>query len=88
MVNTEEPHGPNYVRHFIFNHVIEPTAGGAKGKEYAAVIDIVPGQQGQQVHSIYLVGRYDDEYVKTPQGWRFKARAFTAAARREPPAAK
>jgi SnoaL-like domain len=88
MVNTEEPHGPNYVRHFIFNHVIEPTAAGAKGKEYAAVIDIVPGQQGQQAHSIYLVGRYDDEYVKTPQGWRFKTRAFTAAARREPPAAK
>jgi hypothetical protein len=87
MVNTEEPHGPNYVRHFIFNHVIEPTAAGAKGKEYAAVIDIVPGQQGQQAHSIYLVGRYDDEYVKTAEGWKFKTRVFTAAARREPPAA-
>ena len=86
MVDTEEPHGPNYARHFIFNHVIEPTAAGARGKEYAAVIDIVPGQQGQP-HSIYLVGRYDDEYVKTPQGWRFKTRVFTAAARREPIAA-
>jgi hypothetical protein len=86
MVNTEEPHGPNYARHFIFNHVIEPTAGGAKGKEYAAVIDIIPGQQGVP-HSIYLVGRYDDEYVKTPQGWRFKTRVFTAVARRESPAA-
>jgi hypothetical protein len=87
MVDTEEPHGPNYARHFIFNHVIEPTATGAKGKEYAAVIDIMPGQQAQQAHSIYLVGRYDDEYVKTPQGWRFKTRVFTTAARREPPAA-
>jgi hypothetical protein len=85
MVTTEEPHGPNYARHFIFNHVIEPTADGAKGKEYAAVIDIVPGQQGVS-HSIYLVGRYDDEYVKTRQGWRFRTRVFTAAARREPPA--
>src|SRR5262249_8592443 len=47
MVTTEEPHGQNYARHFIFNHVIEPTAGGAKGREYLAVIDIVPGQQGK-----------------------------------------
>jgi hypothetical protein len=81
MVTTEEPHGPNYARHFIFNHVIEPAAGGATGKEYAAVIDIRPGQQGRP-HSIYLVGRYNDEYVKTPQGWRFKTRVFTAASRR------
>jgi SnoaL-like domain len=86
MANAEEPHGPNYARQFIFNHVIEPTAGGAKGKEYAAVIDLAPGQQGQS-HSIFLIGRYDDEYVKTPQGWRFKNRVFTAVASREPAAA-
>lgn len=86
MVETEEPHGPNYARHFIFNHVIEPAPGGAIGREYAAVIDLIPGQQSVS-HSIYLVGRYDDEYVKTPQGWRFSRRVFTAAARREPPAA-
>ena len=69
-----EPHGANYVRHFITNHVIEPSPGGAIGKEYAVIIDI--GENGNPGR-IFLGGRYDDEYVKTPQGWKFKMRTFT-----------
>ena len=69
-----EPHGANYVRHFITNHVIEPSPGGAIGKEYAVIIDI--GENGNP-GKIFLGGRYDDEYVKTPQGWKFKMRTFT-----------
>ena len=69
-----EPHGANYVRHFITNHVIEPSPGGAVGKEYAVIIDI--GENGNPGR-IFLGGRYDDEYVKTPQGWKFKMRTFT-----------
>jgi SnoaL-like protein len=69
-----EPHGANYVRHFITNHVIEPAPGGAVGKEYAVIIDI--GENGNP-GKIFLGGRYDDEYVKTPQGWKFKMRTFT-----------
>lgn len=69
-----EPHGANYVRHFIANHVIEPSPGGAVGKEYAVIIDI--GENGNPGR-IFLGGRYDDEYVKTPQGWKFKSRTFT-----------
>ena len=83
MVDAEERHAANYTHHFIFNHVIEATAGGAIGKEYVAVVDIVSGQQGQP-HSIFAMGRYDDEYVKTPDGWRIKTRVFTEAARRLP----
>jgi hypothetical protein len=69
-----EPHGANYVRHFITNHVIDPAPGGAVGKEYAVIIDI--GENGNPSR-IFLGGRYDDEYVKTPQGWKFKSRTFT-----------
>lgn len=69
-----QPHGAHYTRHFITNHVIEPAPGGAIGKEYAVIIDI--GEDGKP-GGIALGGRYDDEYVKTPQGWRFKTRAFT-----------
>ena len=69
-----EPHGANYVRHFITNHVIDPAPGGAVGKEYAVIIDI--GENGNPGR-IFLGGRYDDEYVKTPQGWKFKSRTFT-----------
>jgi hypothetical protein len=73
LANTQ-PHGANYVRHFITNHVIEPAPGGAIGREYAVIIDI--GENGNPGR-IALGGRYDDEYVKTPQGWKFKTRTFT-----------
>jgi hypothetical protein len=73
LANTQ-PRGANYVRHFITNHVIEPSPGGAIGREYAVIIDI--GENGNPGR-IALGGRYDDEYVRTPQGWKFKARTFT-----------
>lgn len=73
LANTQ-PHGAKYVRHFITNHVIEAAPGGAIGKEYAVIIDI--GENGSP-SGIALGGRYDDEYVKTPQGWKFKNRTFT-----------
>ena len=73
LANTQ-PRGAKYVRHFITNHVIEPAPGGAIGKEYAVIIDI--GENGNP-SGIALGGRYDDEYVKTPQGWKFKNRTFT-----------
>jgi hypothetical protein len=68
--------GDNYVRHFITNHAIEPSPGGAIGREYSAIIDI--GENGPPGR-IALGGRYDDEYVKTPQGWRFKSRTVMTA---------
>lgn len=65
------PHGPDYVRHFAMNHLIEPTADGAIGKQYMVVIDV---QRPGKPTSIFLGGQYQDVYVKTPQGWRFKSR--------------
>src|SRR5262245_55194462 len=73
LANTQ-PRGAKYVRHFITNHVIEAAPGGAIGKEYAVIIDI--GENGNP-SGIALGGRYDDEDVKTPQGWKFKTRTFT-----------
>jgi hypothetical protein len=83
LANTQ-PHGAQYTRHFITNHVIEAAPGGAKGKEYAVIIDI--GENGKP-GGIALGGRYDDEYVKTPQGWRFKTRTFTPSRAEVPPPA-
>jgi hypothetical protein len=73
---TSAPHGPRYVRHFITNHVIEPTADGAIGKQYLVVVDI--GESGQP-SSIFLGGHYEDVYARTPQGWRFRTRTFIAS---------
>src|SRR5499427_3397081 len=66
-----QPRGPDFVRHYLTNHVIEPMPGGAKGKEFLAVID--NGENGK-ASSLFLGGHYEDTYVKTPQGWRIKTR--------------
>jgi len=66
-----QPRGPDFVRHYLTNHVIEPIPGGAKGKEYLTVID--NGENGK-ASSLFLGGHYEDTYVKTPQGWRIKTR--------------
>ena len=71
-----QPRGPQYVRHYLTNHVIEPTPDGAKGKQYLVVIDISEkGEPG----SIFLGGHYEDIYAKTPEGWRFKTRTLIRA---------
>jgi Ca2+-binding RTX toxin-like protein len=68
-----QPHGPNYVRHYITNHVIEPTVDGAIGKEYLMVLDI---GEGGQPGSIFVGGHYEDIYARTDAGWKFKRREF------------
>jgi hypothetical protein len=65
--------GPNYVRHFTSNHAIEATADGARGKVYLLVIDI--GGDGKPT-SVNMGGHYDDDYVRTADGWRIKTRHF------------
>src|SRR5262249_20310653 len=65
--------GPLAVFHFIMNHVIEAAPGGAVGKQYLAQLKI--GEDGQP-SEVSGGGRYDDVYVKTAEGWRFKRRQF------------
>jgi hypothetical protein len=60
--------------HVMANHVIEPSPGGAIGKVYLIAIGL-DGQPGK----VEAQGRYDDEYVRTPQGWRFKSRTHVLA---------
>src|SRR5262245_2652375 len=79
-----QPRGPDYVRHYLTNHVIEPMSGGAKGKEFLAVID--NGENGKP-SSLFLGGHYEDTYVKTPEGWRIKTRRlFPPRSGPQPPA--
>ena len=58
--------------HVVTNLVIEPTADGAKGKSYL----VYPGKNGQFVDSEHSGqdGGYEDTYVKTADGWRYKQR--------------
>jgi hypothetical protein len=66
-----QPRGPDFVRHYLTNHVIEPTPTGAKGKEFLVVID---NGENSKPSSLFLGGHYEDTYVKTPAGWRINTR--------------
>src|SRR5215475_14148453 len=57
------------ISHLIVNLVITPTAEGATGRSYLLAIGV-----GGDPTKIERQGGYDDVYVKTPAGWRFKAR--------------
>jgi hypothetical protein len=67
--------------HFMMNHVIEPSAEGATGREY--LVQLRMGESGRP-NEIFGGGHYEDEYVKTPAGWRFKKRQFFPSERPEP----
>jgi hypothetical protein len=62
----------SYLAHLAESLVIEPTAGGARGKAYA----VYPARKGRYFKDDVAgqVGLYHDEYVRTPQGWRFRSR--------------
>jgi hypothetical protein len=77
--------------HFIMNHVIEPSASPgersapnatmATGKEY--LVQLRMGE-GDRPNEIFGGGHYEDVYVKTRDGWRFKQRQFLPSQRPPP----
>ena len=71
-----QPHDRHYIRHFLTNIVIDPSPEGAKGRQYLVVIDI---GEGGKPSSLLIGGHYEDVYVKTPAGWRFKSRTLYPA---------
>jgi len=63
------------VSHFIVNNVVTPSAQGATGKQYVVLVNI--GENDKPGGSFSDVGgHYEDVYVKTAQGWKFKRREF------------
>ena len=57
------------ISHFIVNHVVTPASEGAIGKSYLMAIGV-----GGDPTKIERQGGYEDVYVKTAAGWRFKSR--------------
>jgi SnoaL-like domain len=78
----KERGGPAYTRHFLTNVIIYPTPEGARGSQYLMALDV--SEEGKP-SSIVHGGRYDDVYVKTPAGWRFKSRELHPARIGTPP---
>src|SRR4249919_3599279 len=61
------------VSHLILNIVITPSADGATGNAYMVELG------GRDPNRITRMGNYEDVYVKTPDGWRFKTRTHSRA---------
>jgi hypothetical protein len=61
------------VSHLILSLVIVPTTEGAAGNAYLVELG------GRGPGSIERLGNYEDLYVRTPDGWRFKSRTHTRA---------
>jgi len=57
------------ISHISVNHVITPAPGGAVGRSYLLAIGV-----GGDPTTIERQGGYEDVYVKTAAGWRFKSR--------------
>ena len=61
--------------HIVANLVITPAPGGATGKSNLLVVGFGdPTAKEAAPVKAYSWGHYDDFYVKTPNGWRFKSR--------------
>jgi peptidoglycan hydrolase-like protein with peptidoglycan-binding domain len=61
--------------HIVANLVITPAPGGATGKSNLLVVGFGdPTAKAPAAVKAYSWGHYDDVYVKTPAGWRFKSR--------------
>ena len=75
------------VQHLYVNHIITPTSDGATG-----TVDMLMIGLGGDPNKIEYDGYYEDTYVRTPQGWRFKQRIHHAklieGKRVAPPAAR
>jgi SnoaL-like domain len=71
--------GPQNQIHINVGEIIVPTPEGATGISYLLMID---GPANQ----IYWAGWYEDVYVKTPKGWRFKSRVHVGGTRAGIPA--
>jgi len=57
------------ISHIVANHVIVPSPEGAIGKSYLLAIGV-----GGDPTTIERQGGYEDVYVRTRDGWRFKSR--------------
>ena len=58
-------------RHRTGSYLITPMADGATGRAYYVLLDVTT-----RPSTITFTGYYDDEFVRTPEGWRIKRRTI------------
>lgn len=73
--NPDGRKSPTNLGHFTTNVMIEPMRGGARGQAYVLMAAATPQGGG-----LNAAGLYQDDLVKTGDGWRIKRRTFLRAA--------
>jgi len=63
--------GDNGRRHMNASHVITATPSGAKGRAYYVLLDVTT-----RPPTMTASGYYEDEFVRTGQGWKIKRRVL------------
>lgn len=66
-------YGERKLRHGAYSIVLKETENGASGTAYAIVLIVGDGRPA----AIRNTARYEDEFVKGPDGWRFQSRRIT-----------
>jgi hypothetical protein len=74
------------LRHVTTNIVIDPTPEGARVHAYLTIFAMGSSDSGQ-APSVSSFGVYDDNVVKTPNGWRIKHRELNMIPAAAPEAA-
>lgn len=73
LVTAAQGRGSGYT-HVTSNVVVAATSDGASGRAYVVLLRIEPGAV-----SLLAAGRYHDEFVRMPDGWRISTRRFEPA---------
>lgn len=79
--------GPQYVAHFLTNLMVKAAPGGAVGSAYCMVVRFPDDKMGDADPRPSVPGagcRYDDVYVKTADGWKFKSRTVVVSKSNRP----
>ncbi|MFE2938125.1 nuclear transport factor 2 family protein [Streptomyces sp. NPDC059255] len=59
-------------RHLVSNVLVRGTGDGASGTAYVVALRVAP-----PAVRLITIGRYDDEFARTTDGWRIRRRRFT-----------
>lgn len=60
-----------FARHYVTNSVIDVAGESATGRWYLLQTATMPGEDGDR--AIWGSGRYDEVYIRTPEGWKFQS---------------
>lgn len=63
-----------FIVHCVSNPLIEVDGDEAHGEWHAIIPSTMPDGQG-----LWTIGKYINDYVRTPQGWKYKRLYFEAA---------